>query len=166
MIDEQTINAKKRCCLGIHHKTTSIDQTSIEKLTTNEVNVVDDDGNDQKNGENNIDNKEEMMLSADFGVQRLPETEQELDQVNELLANEFNNLSVEERERVMFDIHGISQACDDNDPPNVDELLQQLDDEIEQIKDKEEYNLAKVSNNKLFLLFVACLFVGLTKTWD
>ena len=53
-----------------------------------------------------------------------------------------------EREKVMFDIHGISQSNDEYDPPNIEQILQQLECEIEKIKRKDAYNLAKVRTNE------------------
>ena len=88
------------------------------------------------------------MLSPEFGIRRFPETEQELDYVDEMLANEFNQLSMGEKEKVMFDIHGIAQKSDIDDPSNIEDILQQLETDIENIQQKDEYNLAKVKKKK------------------
>ena len=88
------------------------------------------------------------MHISEFGINRLPETEQELDQVNEILANEIDNLSIVEKEKITFDVHGIPQVYDDCDPSNVDEILQQLESEINKIENKDDYNLAKVSHTR------------------
>ena len=110
--------------------------------------------NDDNQGENNQNEErdEGTAESPEFRIDRLPETEQELDQVNEILANEIDNLSIVEKEKIMFDVHGIPQACDESDPSNVDEILQQLECEIEKINPKEEYNLAKVSEEQAIFL--------------
>ena len=116
---------------------------SNEKKANNDI--------DRKGKGNDDDDNDENMegtQSLEFGMHRLPETEQELDQVDEILANEFNNMSMGEREKVMFDVHGIAQSHDEYDPPNIEEILQQLECEIEQIHEKDAYNVAKVRRSE------------------
>ena len=150
---EPTANYK-RFCLP-HHKyigeeieekqATSCIDNAVDKTDKNSETTVE---NNKNNDDGEEEDKKAKMLSLEFGVHRLPETEEEVDRIEEMLANSFNKLSMVEREKVMFDIHGISQAYDETDPPNVDELLEQLEDEIEKIQHKDDYNLAKVSFNK------------------
>ena len=109
------------------------------------TNSDDNEGEKDKNEKS----KEDLIHISEFGINRLPETEQESDQVNEILANEIDNLSIVEKEKITFDVHGIPQVYDDCDPSDVDEILQQLEYEIENIEQKDEYNLAKVRHKRV-----------------
>ena len=94
------------------------------------------------NGEAN----NETMVNSALGIRQLPVTDKELDFVEEALTKEFNDMSIGEREKVLFDIHGISQSYDDFDPPNIDELLGSFDKELSKLHKKPAYDLAKVSD--------------------
>lgn len=119
------------------HDESSITINSSDETTT----ITDNAGNNSSNN-----NKSEEILQEDLPVHQLPETEQETAQVDELLTEEFNNLSVGEREKVMFDIHGIPQPGEGTNPSNIEEFLQQLESEIKKIKSKDAYDLAKVQS--------------------
>ena len=88
-------------------------------------------------------------MDPSLGIKRLPVTDQDVDNVDDAIEREFNALSINEREKVIFDIHGVSQVVDDYDPLNVNELLKQMDKELNKIRiNREAYDLAKVRRRK------------------
>jgi hypothetical protein len=78
-------------------------------------------------------------------VDRFPENEQEAEKIEELLENEFNNLSLIEKDQILFDIHGIAQI-NDEDPPSIAQYLQQMEEELGKIRKKVAYEQAKYVN--------------------
>lgn len=73
----------------------------------------------------------------------LDPTEQELDN---FLVQELNYMSMKERERAMYDIHGVSDVVAE-DGAFVDERLKELDLAIAQIDKKMAYRLAESSDS-------------------
>jgi hypothetical protein len=76
-----------------------------------------------------------------------------------MLAKEMNQLSMEEREKVLEDVHGIARVCDE--PPEfLKSRLVLLERELENIPNKTAYDLANavdhtyVEDEKLRLLFL------------
>jgi hypothetical protein len=85
-----------------------------------------------------------------------PTEPKNMDEVNALLANEFTCLSVEEREKALNDIHGVTDATEE-DPAVLSNALIQLDIELDKIANKRAYNMAKAQRpeyvrNRRFLL--------------
>lgn len=76
---------------------------------------------------------------------RLPESVQEGELAEKLLSEELDKLSLVEREQAVFDVHGVPQMHNE-DPPNFEALLEQLDLEIDVIRNKEAYDQAKKLN--------------------
>jgi hypothetical protein len=76
-----------------------------------------------------------------------------------LLAREMNELSIDERERIFEEIHGISRVVDE-DPAFVTECLAKLDEEISRIKKKSAFDQALflcpkyVNDRKFRLMFL------------
>lgn len=101
----------------------------------------------------------ELAKSAGLATDRFPETKHEADIAEDVLAKELAALSLEEHEKALFDVHGISGA-----PEESDELLEQklleFDVEISKIKHKDAYNIAKslgpdyVDSRELRLMFL------------
>ena len=88
---------------------------------------------------------ERRLEEAGF-VERLPETEEEAEAVEELLATEFASLSLIERDKVMFDVHGIPAAEIEETPELIAKSLEDLEQEIRKLKKKESYENAKYIN--------------------
>jgi hypothetical protein len=79
-----------------------------------------------------------------------------MDELNVLLANEFTQLSVEEREKALHDIHGVTTLAEE-DPTVLSYALVQLDIELDKITNKLAYDMAKAQRpeyvrNRRFLL--------------
>jgi hypothetical protein len=79
-----------------------------------------------------------------------------MDEVDALLAHEFTHLSVEEREKALNDIHGVTDAAEE-DPAVLSTALVQLDVELNKITNKRAYDMAKAQipeyvRNRRFLL--------------
>eukprot|EP00934_Nitzschia_sp_Nitz4_P004762 Nitzschia sp. Nitz4//scaffold44_size153857//35095//36926//NITZ4_002706-RA/size153857-augustus-gene-0.15-mRNA-1//-1//CDS//3329552112//4752//frame0 len=62
---------------------------------------------------------------------RLPQTAAEADKAQDVLAEDMANMSLDEQERVLFDVHGVCQV-DEMDPPSqqLANLLVQLEKEL------------------------------------
>lgn len=101
----------------------------------------------------------DLATAAGLALDRFPETKQEGDLAAEVLAEELDKLSLDEHEKVLFDIHGISEA-----PEETEELLQrklrELEEELTLIKEKAAYEQAKehdptyVCGSRLRLMFL------------
>ena len=82
-------------------------------------------------------------------------------EIDSLIAQEMNELSMKERDKVLFDIHGISDASEETNE-FLDTSLARLEAELSRIGQKEAYNMAKalspdyVSNRKFRLMFLRC----------
>lgn len=113
----------------------------------------DESNNDDDNtGENDSSNHNihtgvgcGCKVDTSLGISRFPVTENDVDKVEDALEREFNALSINEREKVLFDIHGISQFVDEYDPSNINDLLREVGQELDKIQKKEAYDLAMVS---------------------
>jgi hypothetical protein len=80
-------------------------------------------------------------------------------EVSSMLAKEMNQLSVEEREKVLEDVHGIARVVDE--PQEfIEACLTLLEKELTNIPSKVAYDLAKfrskeyVSSQKLLMMFL------------
>ncbi|CAB9528005.1 Transfer protein [Seminavis robusta] len=102
----------------------------------------------------------DKIFQEGLSVEGLPQAFDGADLIEKLLADEMEKLSVEEKERTAFDIHGM--AHESNDPENIDELLDQLEQEIQKIPDKKAYDKAKylneeyVTGQEFRLMFLRC----------
>eukprot|EP00980_Cylindrotheca_fusiformis_P017567 scaffold5516_cov105-Cylindrotheca_fusiformis.AAC.1 len=67
---------------------------------------------------------------------------------NKLLAAELEKLSFEERERVYEDVHGVSDAIQET-PELIANCLEQLNHEIDSIKNKDAYKQARLQSPSL-----------------
>jgi hypothetical protein len=74
----------------------------------------------------------------------LPSLEKDVDA---LMAQELSAMSIQERERCYYDIHGISDAVDET-PEFIDERLAKLDKELAQISEKVNFQLAESQNKE------------------
>ena len=71
---------------------------------------------------------------------RYPETKEEADFIEKLLAKEMSQLSVEQKEKVLFDVHGIAPRVED--PPSIEEKIEDLRQLLNWVKDKDAYEIA------------------------
>ena len=78
---------------------------------------------------------------AGLPLDRFPETDEEANRAEELLARELEKLSLDELEKVAFDVHGISSFPDELES-TVNTKLEELDQALNQIEHKEAYDLA------------------------
>eukprot|EP00934_Nitzschia_sp_Nitz4_P000827 Nitzschia sp. Nitz4//scaffold83_size84149//32530//36503//NITZ4_005171-RA/size84149-processed-gene-0.73-mRNA-1//1//CDS//3329558938//827//frame0 len=87
-----------------------------------------------------------------------PQTEEEADQVDAWIAREFGQLSMQERESILYDIHGVV-ATQQEDQGMIENKLQELELELS-YHDKEAYDLASkwsteyVDSNSFRLMFL------------
>eukprot|EP00980_Cylindrotheca_fusiformis_P031288 scaffold26125_cov162-Cylindrotheca_fusiformis.AAC.1 len=81
--------------------------------------------------------------------------------VDEIIASELQKLSLEEREKVYEDVHGVSDMIEET-PEMIASCLEQMDHEVELSNDKDAYEQAKLQSpsfvsNRLFrLAFLRC----------
>lgn len=101
----------------------------------------------------------ELARSNGLADNRFPETIDEAEIVEDVLAKELDKLSLDEHEKILFDVHGIAQNHDE-DPDKIEESLKCLEEEIQKINEKEVYLEAKsmnpdyVSNRSFRLMFL------------
>lgn len=79
------------------------------------------------NAEDNI----QPIHEGDYEVTNchLPQTPEEVNQVEELLEREFGQMSLTEQDQILFDVHGIPQSLDD-DPLSIEEALMMIGNEM------------------------------------
>lgn len=102
-------------------------------------------------------------LAQSAGLKGFPQTDDELRKAQDALAKDLEKLSLDEHERALFDIHGIAQV-DDEDPARevVEERLQELQQELDALKEKPFYdraynvNPAFVEDKDFRLMFLRC----------
>jgi hypothetical protein len=97
-----------------------------------------------------------QLISKDY-----PETNEDCELVDEYLASEMSRLSVEERERRLFELHGLRVV--NRDRPSVEKALAQLDVELQKITHRRQpfeqakYHHASYVNDRNFrLMFLRC----------
>lgn len=84
----------------------------------------------------------ELAASAGLPEDRYPETLEEADMVTNILADAMNKLSLDEHEKIIFDIHGMGGALypDEEDPNYLPSKMKEL-----------EERLAHAAGNKTYL---------------
>lgn len=87
----------------------------------------------------------ELPSAAGLSEQRFPETKEEAALVEDALAREMQNLSLEEHEINLFELHGINEEHPE-DPIIVESKLKQMEIELANLASTEAYNLAKSMN--------------------
>ena len=92
-----------------------------------------------------LDENLEARLQAAGYEERLPSTDEEADAVDELLAKEINQLSLQEKDVVAFDVHGISQEIEET-PKLILESLENLKRDLKRIHKKASYEKALAMN--------------------
>ena len=102
---------------------------------------------------------QDLIQSAGF-AERFPDTNEEAELAEELLANELANLMLVEKDKIMFDVHGINSVEHDEEPGFVKQSLEDLEVAICKLKKKSEYEKAKylnesyVTSEKFRLMFL------------
>lgn len=88
----------------------------------------------------------ELAREAGLSTERFPKTHQEVAKAEDALAKELEKMSLDEQEKALFDVHGISHVEVEEDPQMVQESLNKLELAIEGIEKKDAYNEAKFLN--------------------
>mmetsp|Transcript_2901 Transcript_2901/g.6435 ORF Transcript_2901/g.6435 Transcript_2901/m.6435 type:complete len:599 (+) Transcript_2901:346-2142(+) len=85
------------------------------------------------------------VFSNAFGGKLIPESEHEVAKAEQVLADEMANMSITERDKIMFEMHGISTETFDETPEKVEEALKHLEEHIRKIPadSREAYEQAK-----------------------
>lgn len=103
----------------------------------------------------------DLARSAGLAVNRFPETQDEVALAEEVLARELEKLSLDEHEKIIFDVHGLPRYSLEDDPAALEARLKDLELELRTItKDREAYDDARainpsyVDNRKFRLLFL------------
>lgn len=102
-----------------------------------------------------------LAKEAGLALDRWPESDEEAKRAEEFLAKDLANLSLDEHERALFDIHGITPV-DEEDPASITQSLEKLQMTIDQIESKEAYDLASrinpnyVQSTSFRLMFLRC----------
>lgn len=83
----------------------------------------------------------ELAQSAGLALNRFPETKDEVAKAEEVLSKELEKLTLDEQERILFDIHGLPRCTLEDDPEALEVRLKDLDKELENItKGREAYD--------------------------
>jgi len=92
----------------------------------------------------------ELARSAGLADHRFPNSEEEADLAEQALSNELEKLSMDEHERILFDIHGFCCLQEDEGETFIADKLVQLEACLNKIKPKkkEAYTRAKFLNKK------------------
>ncbi|CAB9531222.1 Transfer protein (Partial), partial [Seminavis robusta] len=90
--------------------------------------------------------RDKTFQEAGLSLERFPQSSDEADLVDKLLADELEKLSFEEKERNTFDLYGM--AHESKDPEDVDALLEQMELEIRKITRRKAYEKAKYLNEE------------------
>ena len=90
----------------------------------------------------------ELARSAGLAENRFPNSEEEANLAEQVLSNELEKLSLDEHERILFEIHGIRCTAEDESESFLSEKLVQLDACLGNIKrkKKEAYDRARFLN--------------------
>ncbi len=105
----------------------------------------------------------DFKLAALVGLpaDRFPETNEEARRAEEFLAREIEKLSLDEHEKILFEVHGIAPP-DEEVPSMVEKKLEELDRQLNQAKGKGAYDLATglnpsyVDSRQFRLMFLRC----------
>lgn len=103
----------------------------------------------------------ELAKTAGLPVERFPETLQEGQLAEDIILQGLEKLSLNQHERILFEVHGLSPDQDE-DVPFLNEKLQELDKELDTIVIKESFDLARkqnpsyVSSQDFRLMFLRC----------
>ena len=90
----------------------------------------------------------ELARSVGLAVNRFPETSDEVALAESVLARELAKLSLDEHEKILFDVHGIPRTSYEEEPDTLKTLLDQLETELQNVtySDRQSYDLAKSIN--------------------
>lgn len=118
----------------------------------------------------------DLAKSAGLAVDRFPETNEEADAAEDVLAKAVSALSLDEREKVTFDLFGLATDRDvaADDPGIIDQKLEELEHALEKVpaSEKEAYELAKefnmgyVTNRSFRLQFLRLLSFDVESSAD
>lgn len=103
----------------------------------------------------------DFVRAAGLPIARFPETNQEADVAEELLAQAMAKMSMDEHEKIILDMHGVVSVEKDEDPTTIERKLKELQLEVEATVQKDDaYLLAKemnesyVTNRNFCLMFL------------
>jgi len=107
----------------------------------------------------------DLAKEAGLPIHRFPTTSEEVAIAEEALARELDNLSLDERERIIFDIHGITTTTrlGEQDEATISSSLEELESELQKIPQKDAMeealfrNAPYVKDPKFRLLFLRAL---------
>jgi hypothetical protein len=80
----------------------------------------------------------DLARHAGLPADRFPETIEEANMVQEILCKELEKLSMDEHEKIIFDVHGIA-SLPEEDVDTFQSQLEQLETELNQIPENEAY---------------------------
>ncbi len=89
----------------------------------------------------------DLARSAGLADNRFPRTNEEADLAEQALTKELDKLSLDEHEKILFDVHGIART-EEEDQSSLEGMLEDLDKALDKTKkkEKEAYERAKFLN--------------------
>eukprot|EP00934_Nitzschia_sp_Nitz4_P002506 Nitzschia sp. Nitz4//scaffold376_size14603//10441//12059//NITZ4_008922-RA/size14603-augustus-gene-0.14-mRNA-1//1//CDS//3329549664//2496//frame0 len=87
----------------------------------------------------------QLAQEAGLPTERFPETKEEADLAEEILARRMERISIDEHERILLELYGVHRG-DEEDPKLMEEKRQELELELELIEHKPAYDLARSRN--------------------
>jgi len=114
-------------------------QSETDTDMSNNGSVNDDDGGD---GDDDREDGNPNILS-----EKMPENAANVDEIESLIAQQMMKLSVEDREKVYCDVHGVKEGEKETEEM-IQTGLDSLQREIEKLQDREAYDLAYTKDPK------------------
>lgn len=105
-----------------------------------------------------------LAQAAGLPIDRFPETIEEVSKAEALLARELEKLSIEEHEKIVFEVHGVVPLHDDDNEESsmIEKKLEELEQALKQVEQKEAYKLAEqlnpfyVRSRQFRIMFLRC----------
>ena len=110
----------------------------------------------------NINNAEPTDRNPNLFAKKVPAIASDPESVDVMIASKMSKLSVDDREKVYLDVHGVPSDCVTETPELIHLSLLDLQNEIELLPDKQAYNLAErlssefVHDRSFRLAFLRC----------
>jgi len=86
-----------------------------------------------------------LVEKAGLPVDRYPSTADEIERAENAVVQALGELSIEEHEKIIFDVHGFATPSEP-DEEAISSLMKRLDEELDKIRSKEAYELAKAQD--------------------
>ena len=125
--------------------------------------ALDDPINEAASDQGQIDSKDVKTLSSDCVEESAARDANNGDNVDRVVAEALNKMSLEDRDQLFLDVHGVADIVDESKPGLVEEHLQRFDEELKKLRTQrpavaielaESMSPDYVNNHKIRLRFL------------